>query len=603
MKKEIKKIIITKENDEKIAIIEYSDKSIKVEKDNNKLVNITIEFIKLKKKKNVQDMINEGLIKVCDNTSFYSYIKEQEKISDNAHEENEYNKLLESCNCTYDKYLKLLEKIDSAKYIFISIKEWKNLDKKINRMIKLIEKGTSYNKLYKLNNKILKKIDNCHLKYRLVHSNIAKDREEFKEIAECIYNDTKKTKRKDRIISKSKAKRIVKKLDEVEEDLINATSVNKGLNKYIRVKKKILKHIEDRKKFAKGKFIKYKKLKTTWFLFKIVFFGALSGVTAGVLKQDCDIIKKALKPSSQKESRIISDKSLQAVFSSNNSNFDRTHFLKTVYNYLSNYNYRFARKLNKDGKKPALSFDEVVAQILVYNNFSKKQIINIFGSYELDSKKLLKDYKKAILQDQQAYVVATNPTGKEMIINRRKHSNFYIKYEALSKKYNILKKVKTKRKIAKKIKKKVLKDFYKKKKIKGYKTSVISVINSMNIRCNRLNSEYRLKFSKLYKLNNKIIYKTAYQKLKKYERILNNNNCNKKELYSYQVCRAIITNNLQNQNIYNIKDKERNITNQKQYKDSIKAVTPNKSINRGVIRNVNNIINNKPKVKKLTLRS
>lgn len=79
---------------------------------------------------------------------------------------------------------------------------------------------------------------------------------------------------------------------------------------------------------------------------------------------------------------------------------------------LDYFNGTFADKFVEEGKniRAALSWDEMMALQLAYNDYSKDEIKAIFNGYELDSKKFDGYYKNANLQLMGAYILETRDT-------------------------------------------------------------------------------------------------------------------------------------------------------------------------------------------------
>lgn len=121
--------------------------------------------------------------------------------------------------------------------------------------------------------------------------------------------------------------------------------------------------------------------------------------------------------------------------------------LSSVGNFLADYNIRFADPIEdtvtlvhrETGEektitiRPALAWDEVMAMTLVYNNFSKNDLIEILNGADIDSYKLNNDYKMATLQLMGAHVLETraNPVRMDMILHSEEAKAFYNKYHEL----------------------------------------------------------------------------------------------------------------------------------------------------------------------------
>lgn len=110
-------------------------------------------------------------------------------------------------------------------------------------------------------------------------------------------------------------------------------------------------------------------------------------------------------------------------------------FMNSVSNTLDSYNKDFARSYleTESDVKAALSWDEVVSLGLVYNDFSKEQLISIFNGSELDQQKLQDAYKTGTLQLFGAHVIETreHPVQMEGLIQSEQGRAFYEKYHEM----------------------------------------------------------------------------------------------------------------------------------------------------------------------------
>ncbi len=118
--------------------------------------------------------------------------------------------------------------------------------------------------------------------------------------------------------------------------------------------------------------------------------------------------------------------------------------LGSVGNFLADYNIRFADLVeetvtieNSETKeqktltvRPALTWDEVMSMALVYNDFSKEELVEILNGGEVDAYELNNSYKMAILQLMGAHVLETrdNPVNIDMVVHTKEGKAFYEKY-------------------------------------------------------------------------------------------------------------------------------------------------------------------------------
>lgn len=110
-------------------------------------------------------------------------------------------------------------------------------------------------------------------------------------------------------------------------------------------------------------------------------------------------------------------------------------FMSRVSKTLNDFNITFANAYHEPGKdiKAALTWDEVVAMTMVYNNYTKEQIAQIFNGAELDATKLSDAYKTANLQLMGAYVLETrtNPVQISNMFESKEAKAFYEKYHEM----------------------------------------------------------------------------------------------------------------------------------------------------------------------------
>lgn len=130
----------------------------------------------------------------------------------------------------------------------------------------------------------------------------------------------------------------------------------------------------------------------------------------------------------------VKAKNFDAIINSSKSVIQK-QFMNSVSTTLDSYNKDFARSYLEAGSdvKAALSWDEVVSLGLVYNDFSKEQLISIFNGSELDQQKLQDAYKTGTLQLFGAHVIETreHPVQMEGLIQSEQGKAFYEKYHEM----------------------------------------------------------------------------------------------------------------------------------------------------------------------------
>lgn len=107
-------------------------------------------------------------------------------------------------------------------------------------------------------------------------------------------------------------------------------------------------------------------------------------------------------------------------------------FMFNISQSLSTYNITFAKAYVEQGKdiKAALTWDEAVAMAIVYNNYSKEELIETFNGADLDVEALKDAYKTANLQLMGAHVIETeaNPVDMSQLLGSKEAKAFYKKY-------------------------------------------------------------------------------------------------------------------------------------------------------------------------------
>ncbi len=106
--------------------------------------------------------------------------------------------------------------------------------------------------------------------------------------------------------------------------------------------------------------------------------------------------------------------------------------MRKIGNFLSYFNESFANAYIEPDKniKAALSWDEVMAMDLAYNNYTAKELRSILNGSEIDSTALKNAYKTALLQLMGAHVIETreNPVTTGNLINSEEGRAFWEKY-------------------------------------------------------------------------------------------------------------------------------------------------------------------------------
>lgn len=110
-------------------------------------------------------------------------------------------------------------------------------------------------------------------------------------------------------------------------------------------------------------------------------------------------------------------------------------FMNNISESLDNFNIKFANAYVEKDKniKAALSWDEVTSLALVYNDYNKDQLIQIFNGADLNTTKLEDAYKTGVLQLMGAHVIETRENKVDMssLLESQEAKDFYEKYHEL----------------------------------------------------------------------------------------------------------------------------------------------------------------------------
>lgn len=102
---------------------------------------------------------------------------------------------------------------------------------------------------------------------------------------------------------------------------------------------------------------------------------------------------------------------------------------------MDNFNTTFAEAYVEEGKdvKAALTWDEMMALNLAYNDYSKEEIIAMFNGAELDANELSQAYRNGTLQLMGAYVISDseNPVNVHLFLKDEEEQAFVEKYQTM----------------------------------------------------------------------------------------------------------------------------------------------------------------------------
>jgi len=214
--------------------------------------------------------------------------------------------------------------------------------------------------------------------------------------------------------------------------------------------------------------------------------------------------------------------------------------------FLDIFNIDFANRHKENNKniKASLTWDEVLALNLTYNNYTKEQIEDIFNgenenSNSLDLKKFTEAYKQSIVELTKAFVIEDQEVKIDLdnLINEPEGKAFYAKYHRLFEK---CKKTTGKTQIDN------VNDFYKElakdfpidknnnisiENIESYKLSILPMVSASEILFQNLEIDNTLSKEAITYFNNLDLNNYVNNKFSEYEAIILVSKSNKKSPY------------------------------------------------------------------------
>lgn len=144
---------------------------------------------------------------------------------------------------------------------------------------------------------------------------------------------------------------------------------------------------------------------------------------------------KEMLASGEIKNDILDNLSYEQLLQVTNSEIQQQEMSK-IGNYLDYFNGTFADKYveaNHPGVRAVLTWEEVNAINLAYNDFSKEEIRAIFNGEEVSSADFTNSYKEATLQLMGAFVLETRdmPVNLDSLLNTEEGRAFYQKYNEL----------------------------------------------------------------------------------------------------------------------------------------------------------------------------
>ena len=257
-------------------------------------------------------------------------------------------------------------------------------------------------------------------------------------------------------------------------------------------------------------------------------------------------------------------------------NKNKKKFVTKTVNYLYNYNKTNADKYAEKNTtvKAAHRWDEIVSQQLIFNNYNKQELGDIFDYYDLDSTIMYNAYLEGIKQESMLHIIQTSPLEKTGIISK-KANKIYKKYEELNIKFNIQFKKSEKKKIAKEFFKELREDinFEDASDIETYKTSILPIVDAMMKKCKNIKINGMLNKKEKNWFYNSCIEKAENKltnsDLKLEEITVINNSLNEKFDITFEDLETVAMESLEKENLYNVSNQDRNLTTYDSYKKAI----------------------------------
>lgn len=269
--------------------------------------------------------------------------------------------------------------------------------------------------------------------------------------------------------------------------------------------------------------------------------------------------------------------SIDDVIENADINDSKKEAVTSVWEYINFYNDTLSSAhLCSDGTRLSHSWDEIMSNYLVYNYISGEEAVQIFDDYDLDINELKASYSSSIEQAVMGYVVLTEPTSKDSLIKSDTGKNFYRKYEDMLIRFNQSgDDVGTKEQIAKEFYSDVYVDFLNGNNLsenETYKLSVIPIIKAFNLLTENIDCDIKLSEEDTVKINdmgNGMMVSTYLESISDY---VNNNNdlVRLNDDITYTEITDIAIEELSDNNLYNIDESNRNITNSLEYKSMFK---------------------------------
>lgn len=273
---------------------------------------------------------------------------------------------------------------------------------------------------------------------------------------------------------------------------------------------------------------------------------------------------------------IKASNEISSIINDNDLNSTKRNFVSFLYEYLQNYNSVFANK-HKDentSTKPALTIEEVISQLLIYKDYDKKQLFDIFGYDNFSSEDIYKAYISGVEFETKAHIIQKESLNKNFIKGKKK--DIFDKYEGLMISFNIQDTEDRKIELAKQFWTEIRNDINIENADKLPKNMevILPIVKAMRKICKNLDIDEKLN-SKEAEWYFTECDQRIREKLYNYEVELNdvatvNKRLGATVVMSITQIKDTIVNKLMSDGIYNIEDHERDISDYEEYKNAIK---------------------------------
>lgn len=272
-------------------------------------------------------------------------------------------------------------------------------------------------------------------------------------------------------------------------------------------------------------------------------------------------------------SKIASNK-VMSILNKKEVNKTRRKFLSSVFEYLYNYNYNFSKNHgdNTTDTKAAHRWDEIVSQVLVYKNYDKQQTFDIFGYYDYDSNIMYKAFNDGLKQEEMAHIIQKEPLKKTFLNN--KTGEIYNKYEALNIRFNNQISQEGRIETANIFFSELRNDIdFDEGKISDKMIVISPILEAMMKKTKGSKLDERLN-SKELEFYRSFCDETAREKLQEIDNkleevVILNKNLGVVETSTYEEIEDTAMEQLEESNLYNVAEDQRDISDHKDYKEAI----------------------------------